>query len=150
MGALKKTVSSLGRTFKKVFAKLKKNLAILLIIVAVVLLVYVGWAYLGFAGTGFLSSELLFGYSAGTILGASFLSLAGAYYIDSGTARAATQKVTDAVKGATRSIGVLGATAVAGAVGGAIAGIPWYVIAGGVALLIFLISERRENEIQHS
>lgn len=156
MGAMKRGFSKLGNIFKKVFAKLKKNLTIILIVVAVILLMYVGWAYLGFAGTGFLSAPILYGYSAGTVLGVAFLALGSAYYIDSGTAKAVTQRVSEAVRGAGRTVGVLGSSLLAGAVGGAVSSIPWYIIAGGILVGVYLFSrsdgkeERKENEVQYN
>lgn len=128
----------LGSFFKKLWNAIRKVLAVILVIAAIIIAV---WACLI---TGGAALPLLYGLSTTMMYVVSGLCLVGAFIIDKKTAQKTVGKVADAVGDAAESVGTVGGAIVGGAVGGAIGGLldnPIVVMAAvGVVAYLLLSS----------
>lgn len=131
----KKIFKGIKNFLKKVWDKIRRIIAIVFVVLAVVFLI---WGLLIYVGALAASSITIVGISIGittasaVALGA--IALSGAFLVDSETAKDAVDKVGGAVGDAAQAVGTVIGKAASGAAAGLLSS-PWIWVIGGVALL---------------
>lgn len=129
----------LGSFFSKLWNAIRKVLAVILVIAAIVIAV---WAVLI---TGGAALPLLFGLSSTMMYVVAGLCLVGAFIVDKKTATKVVGKVAEAVGDAAGAVGVIGG-AVVGGVLGSILGNSYVLLAAGAFALYLLLKNKKGNE----
>lgn len=129
----------IGSFFKKLWNAIRKVLAVILIVVAIVIAV---WACLI---TGGAALPLLLGLSTTMMYVVAGLCLVGAFIIDRETATKTVGKVSDAVGDAAHAVGEVGGAVIGGTIG-ALLDNPYMVAAGVCLLLYFLLSGKEKAD----
>lgn len=131
----KKLFGWLIKFLKKIWAKLRKFLAILLVILAVVFLVWGLLIYVGaLAATSVVVGGVTVGITTASAVAIGAVALSGAFLVDDDAAQSAVDKVGGAVGDAAGAVGGVVGDAVGGLAGGLFSS-PWVWLVGGGLLL---------------
>lgn len=133
-------LSGIVNFFKKLWSMIKKILVYVLIAIAVFIVL---WAV--FATGGAALPLLGFALTTTQAIVASLACLAGAFLIDSDTAKEVTGAMADAVGDATKAAAVVAGSAVSGAISGVLSSSPWLWVALGVGLFFLFKGEDDEQ-----
>lgn len=132
----------LGKFFKKLWNAIRKILAVVLIIAAIVIAI---WATLI---TGGAALPLLLGLSSTMMYVVAGLALVGAFIIDDDTSKKVTGQIGDAVGDAAGAVGSVVGSATGGAITGVLGAIldnPVLLVAG-IGIMVYFLSDSSSDK----
>lgn len=139
--SLSSVLKKIGRFIKKVWDTIRKYIAIILVIVAVIFFFWAALIYVGVLGAAtFVIAGVTISITAlGAVL-LGVLALTGAFLFDSDAAHKAVGEVADALGEAAKSVGIVAGAVTGGLIGGATSGLfgttaGKVILIGGAAVL---------------